>query len=196
VFGTISVDEAGEILQNTGLAPWFLGYTLGQRCANIRRDDKMRVQLFRFDRYQAGQTDFETGGAAVQGNPIEELDDALKIIASGIAGTENVCGTITVAGHSDRQDRADFSCDQRRESEIVASRDRAVSAWEFCKTDITEHLQQMGSPQAEVEWWDTSDRVTWDLVFAATGMLLNGSANETERAQNRRVDILISIFHV
>ena len=50
----------------------------------------MRVQLFRFDRYQAGQTDFETGGAAQPGNPIEELDDALKIIASGIAGIENV----------------------------------------------------------------------------------------------------------
>jgi flagellar motor protein MotB len=156
----------------------------------------MRVQLFRFGGYQAGQTDFTTGGGGVPGNPIEELDDALKVIANGIAGSENVRSTITVAGHSDRQDRADFSCDQRRESEIVNSRDRAESAWDFCKSVITERLQQAESPEAEVEWWETSDRVTWDLVFAATGMLLNGSANEAERAQNRRVDILISIFQI
>ena len=156
----------------------------------------MRVQLFRFGGYQADQTDFGTGGAAVPGNPVEELADALKVIAQGIGGSENVRSTITVAGHSDRQDRPDFSCDQRRESEIVNSRDRAISAWEACKFLITNELQQAGSPEAKVEWWDTSDRVTWDLVFAATGMLLNGSANEAERAQNRRVDILISIFPV
>ena len=154
----------------------------------------MRVTLYRFAGYGAGQTDFGTVGAVVPGGPLSELDAALETIANGIAGVENIRSTITIVGHSDRQDRADFNCNQRRESEIVASRERAASAWEWCKSLITEYAQRAGWTGGD--WWETSDRVTWDLVYAATGMLLNGSVNEAERAQNRRVDILISIFRV
>lgn len=152
----------------------------------------MRVQLFRFDRYPAGQTDFEAV-AALLGSPLLELDDAFRAMAEGIAGTANNFSTITIVGHSDRQDRADFNCDQRRQSEIDAASARANSAWDFCRVAISQHIEQIsGAPPAD--WWETSDRVTWDLVFASVGMLRNGSASEDERLQNRRVDILVSIF--
>jgi hypothetical protein len=154
----------------------------------------MRVQLFRFAGYPAGTTDFATVGAVIPGNPVDGLDMALETIAKGIAGVDNIRATITVVGHSDRQDRADFNCDERRESEISAARDRASSAWEWSKSVVAEYAQQNG--WAGGDWWEASDRVTWDLVFAAAGMLLNDSANEAERAQNRRVDFLISIFHI
>lgn len=153
----------------------------------------MRVQLFRFDRYPAGQTDFQAV-AALDGAPLLEMSDAFQEIADGITGAANNFSTITVVGHSDRQDRADFSCNQRRQSEIDASTERANSAWDFCRTVITELVERVpGAPAAD--WWESSDRVTWDLVYAATGMLRNGSANEAERLQNRRVDILVSVFH-
>jgi hypothetical protein len=154
----------------------------------------MRVQLLRFAGYPAGQTDFGTVGAVIPGTPLSELDLALQTIANGIAGVEDVRSTITLVGHSDRQDRADFSCNQRRDSEIAASRERAVSAWEWCKSVVTDYANQAGWQGGD--WWENSDRVTWDLVYAATGMLLNGSASEAERAQNRRVDILVSIFRI
>lgn len=154
----------------------------------------MRVQLLRFAGYQSGQTDFANIGIFILGNPTAQLGIALDTIAQGIAGVQNVRSTITIVGHSDRQDRSDFTCNQRRDSEMTASRERAESAWEWCKSTVTALAQQNG--WTGVDWWETSDRVTWDLVYAATGMVLNGSTNEAERAQNRRVDILISIFQV
>ena len=87
-----------------------------------------------------------------------------------------------------------MTCDQRRQSEIDASRERAVSAWEWIKPVVAQYASEGGWSGGN--WWEASDRVMWDLVFAAAGMLLTGSANEAERAQNRRVDILISIFRV
>jgi flagellar motor protein MotB len=154
----------------------------------------MRVQLLRFSGYSAGQTDFAASGAVIPGNPTFELDTALQTIAKGMTGVENVRSAITVVGHSDRQDRSDMTCDQRRQSEIDASRERAVSAWEWIKPVVAQYASEEGWSGGD--WWEASDRVTWDLVFAAAGMLLTDSANEAERAQNRRVDILISIFRV
>lgn len=153
----------------------------------------MRVQLLRFAGYPAGQTDFETVGMVQRDSPVLELDDVCKTIAAGICGTENVRGAITIVGHSDRQDRADMSCDQRRDSEIAAARDRAISAWEVMKTIVARHAAEDGWNGGD--WWEESDRVTWALVYAAAGMLRNASANETERAQNRRVEFLVSVFH-
>jgi hypothetical protein len=154
----------------------------------------MRVKLLRFGGYPAGTTDFATVGALVPGGPLSELGDALDTIGKGIAGVESIRATITVVGHADRQDRADLDCAARRDSEIAAARDRATSAWEWAKLAISESAEQNGWTGGD--WWENSDRATWDLVFAATGMLLNGSANEAERAQNRRVDFLISIFPI
>lgn len=153
----------------------------------------MRVQLFRFVGFQAGQTNFEIV-AGTPGNPTFELDQALERMTNGIAGITNTRSTITVVGHSDRQNNPAFNCDQRRQSEIDAARERAVSAWDWCREVMIEHIA--GNPAAPADWWETSDRMTWDLVFAAAGMLQNGSASEAESRQNRRVDILISIFDV
>jgi hypothetical protein len=126
----------------------------------------MRVQLFRFSGFLSGQTNFELS-ASLPGNPTSELGDALQVIASGITGSADVRTSITIVGHSDRQDRSDLTCDQRRESEIAGARDRANSAWEWCKQGITEFMA--GTSGIPADWWESSDSLTWDLVYAAAG---------------------------
>ena len=102
--------------------------------------------------------------------------------------------SLIAVGHSDRQDRSDFSCDQRRSSEIEASTARAVSAWEWIKARVTEKAAEQGVDAGE--WWETSPFVTWGLVFAATGMLKHPQpADEQQRLENRRVTVLVSIFN-
>jgi flagellar motor protein MotB len=152
----------------------------------------MRVKLLRFDSYPGGVTDFNAIRTLPQ-NPAADLDASLMSMAESIAGVAGFRSSIVIVGHSDRQDRPDFSCDQRRQSEIDASRERAHSAWDYCRETISEVMPVM---PPIVDWWDTSDRMTWALVYAAAGMLQNGSANEAERLKNRRVDILISHFAV
>ena len=78
--------------------------------------------------------------------------------------------SIITVGHSDRQDRTDLSCDARRASEIAAARERALSAWEWVKEQVTARLAQSGTNDA-ANGGETSQRVTWGLVFAAAGML-------------------------
>lgn len=160
----------------------------------LAEDIAVRVKLFRFAGYPAGQTDFETVGAVIPGNPLYELDLELERMGNGINGTANIRSSITIVGHSDRQDRADMSCDQRRQSEIDASTARAVSAWEWIKPVVDEYARRGG--WAGTEWWEESDCAAWALVYAACGMLLTQSHTEAERAQNRRVDILITTFDV
>jgi flagellar motor protein MotB len=106
----------------------------------------------------------------------------------------NLFVSIIVTGHSDRQDQADLGCDARRASEIKAATDRAVSAWEWIKQEVSSLVSQSGMQAGD--WWETSKHITWALVYAAAGMLkFDTPADEYQRSQNRRVVILVSIFN-
>jgi flagellar motor protein MotB len=154
----------------------------------------MRLFSITFDRYGSGETDF---AALISGSPqpgLNTLLDVVKIIATQITNpTPNLFVSIIVVGHSDRQDRTDFTCDQRRASEITAAQDRALSAWEWIKQQVTEVAAQSGVQAGE--WWETSPRVTWGLVYTAAGMLQFDPPSDAQRPLNRRVVILVSIFN-
>jgi hypothetical protein len=153
----------------------------------------MRLTAMTFDGYEAGQTDFGTLLATVPQAELNNLLDITSIIAGQItAPAPGVFVSLIVTGHSDRQDRADFSCDQRRDSEIAAATERAVSAWEWIKADVATKVAASGGNAGD--WWETSGFVTWGLVFAAAGMLKFNPPSDDERRLNRRVVVLSSLF--
>ncbi|BCH23326.1 hypothetical protein MesoLjLc_30380 [Mesorhizobium sp. L-8-10] len=154
----------------------------------------MRLQALTFDGYGSGQTDF---AALVSNTPQPDMNMLLTVVDI-IAGqvTQPVANqfiSIIVVGHSDRQDNPNFSCDQRRESEITAARDRADSAWSWIKSTVSSRAAEAGFDAGE--WWETSPQVTWGMVFAATGMLRHDPPSDAERRLNRRVVILVSLFN-
>jgi flagellar motor protein MotB len=153
----------------------------------------MRLTAITFDRYGSGVTDFST--VFTPGPQADLLNQVITIMAGLITNppaNQNV--SIIVTGHSDRQDQADLSCDDRRASEITAATDRASSAWEWIKQQVSISVSQSGVQPGD--WWETSPHITWGLVFAAAGMLkFDPPADEDQRSQNRRVVILVSIFN-
>lgn len=154
----------------------------------------MRLMAITFDGYASGQTDFGTLLSTVPQAGFVDLEDVMTIIAGQITSpVPNLRVSLIVVGHSDRQDRTDLSCDQRRASEIEAARDRAVSAWEFIKNEVNAKVTAAGGPAGE--WWETSPHVTWGLVFAAAGMLVHDPPTEDQRPLNRRVVVLVSLFN-
>ena len=154
----------------------------------------MRVTPITFNGYPAGLTDFSTLLTTVPQPEFGVLEDILQITAGQVASpAPNLHVSLIVVGHADRQDRTDFTCDQRRTSEIEAARDRAVSAWEFIKQEVNALVVKAGG--VESQWWEDSPRITWALVFAAAGMLVHDPPKgEGERALNRRVMVLASVF--
>jgi hypothetical protein len=154
----------------------------------------MRLQAITFDGYGAGQTDFGTLISTTPQAGLNELLAVLTVITGQVTQpVANQFISIIVVGHSDRQDNTDFSCDQKRASEIAAAADRATSAWDWIKLEVTSQASQAGFDVGE--WWETSPQVTWGLVFAAAGMLRHDPPSEDERPLNRRVVILVSIFN-
>lgn len=155
----------------------------------------MRLFADEFSGFPAGVTDFGTLLQTTTQPDLAELESVLDIVSFQLTNpTPTPFVSLIVVGHSDRQDRSDFSCDQRRSSEIEASTARAVSAWEWIKARVTEKAAEQGVDAGE--WWETSPFVTWGLVFAATGMLKHPQpADEQQRLENRRVTVLVSIFN-
>lgn len=155
----------------------------------------MRLLAKEFAGFPAGITDFQTLLNTTPQPGLAELDFVLDIVAGQLTNPmPNQFVSLIVVGHSDRQDRTDFNCDQRRTSEIEASKARAISAWEWIKETVI--VKAAASGVAADDWWETSPHVTWGLVFAAAGMMHNPNPmGEAQRAANRRVVVLVSIFN-
>jgi hypothetical protein len=153
----------------------------------------MRLTAIKFAGYEAGQTDFAPvfdRGAEVER---EQVLSVVERIANAIIDPDNGQFTsIIIVGHSDRQDRTDMTSDQKRTSETIAARDRALSAWEWVKEQVRARLAQSGITAGD--WWETSQRVTWGLVYAAAGMLEHDPPTVVQRPLNRRVVMLVSMF--
>lgn len=154
----------------------------------------MRLTALEFAGYGSGATDFSALLASTAQGDLPALTAVLDMLAGQVVapvGTRS--SSIIVVGHSDRQDRSDLTCDARRASEIAAATDRAVSAWQWIKAQVSERTAQSGVDAGE--WWETTPQVTWGLVFAAAGMLHHDPpSGEQERAANRRVVLLVSMF--
>lgn len=100
---------------------------------------------------------------------------------------------ITVLGHSDRVDTAGLSAEQRRAQELDASDKRARSAGTWVFDQIAAALTAAGqTPPASV-----ANSTNFDIVTVPCGAadLVNVvPTSEAQRAQNRRVQFVISTF--
>lgn len=154
----------------------------------------MRTQPIRIDGYSSGVTDFATvllDAPADEQVLVQQLVDRL---AQHVADPDNSGFTsVTIIGHSDRQDNAAMSCDQRRQSEADAAKDRALSAWQWTKDQVSERFVAAGQPAPPDEWWETNPAMTWALVFAGAGQLLHPNPTMEQRPLNRRVNFLIAM---
>lgn len=154
----------------------------------------MRLTAYEFAGFPAGITDFQTLLSTTAQPRLADFETLLDAVTDQVTNpVPNVFVSMIVVGHSDRQDRSDLDCNQRRTSEIEASTARAVSAWEWVKARVTQKAADQGL--AAGTWWEDSPHVTWGLVFAATGMLhVPNPMGEADRAANRRVVVLVSVF--
>ncbi|WP_067841419.1 hypothetical protein [Nocardia lijiangensis] len=154
----------------------------------------MRTQPIKFAGYGAGQTDFDAvEGLASPGERLR-LHQVLDRITQHVLNPAGSGFTsLTIVGHSDRQDLAAMTCDQRRTSESEAAENRASSAWAWVKTQVNGRLVLHGVPAVD-EWWESNPAFTWALVYAGAGQLEYPQPSSEQRALNRRVLFLVGVF--
>lgn len=101
--------------------------------------------------------------------------------------------SVTVLGHSDRVDTPGLTSEQRRAQELGASLDRAKSAANWVWEQITLGLTNAGViPPATLPLAQN-----FDIAIAPCGaadLIHTVPAGEAERAENRRVQFLVSSF--
>jgi hypothetical protein len=100
---------------------------------------------------------------------------------------------ITVLGHSDRVDTAGLSAEQRRAQELDASDKRASSAGDWVFDQITAALTAAGeTPPTSVA--DATNFDIFTMPCGAAALVNVVPTNEAQRAENRRVQFVISTF--
>ena len=113
----------------------------------------MRLEALKFPGYHAGETDFDSVESRAPADERAKLQRLLDRLSEDVLNPTNGRTTsLIIVGHSDRQDTAAMSCNQRRKSEADAARDRAISAWEWTKVQVNGRLAVAGRPLDE--WWD------------------------------------------
>jgi flagellar motor protein MotB len=148
-----------------------------------------------FDGYASGKTDFpDDVGPGVPIETFTTLVAAIDTMASLVANPEDGRHvSIVIIGHSDLNDTSGLTVAQRRASEQEAATDRAVSMWEAIKQQVADKVTAMGAEPGD--WWESSGNITWALVYAGIGQpKFRSPSNESQRAANRRVTVLISEF--
>ncbi|GAA2427769.1 hypothetical protein [Streptomyces coeruleofuscus] len=140
------------------------------------------------DGYLSGQFDFATALATHS----QALQDDAMNAALAVAKAEKFSGTfctITVVGHSDRDDTPGLTQDQRRASELNASTKRAESARDWIFAQARQLLIDDGQPDP-----GTISGLTRSFFFTqpagAAQLKKPNPASETDRQRNRRVAFL------
>lgn len=150
-------------------------------------------RTIKFSGYAAGHTDFAELLATAPQPDQSELSALLDLIVQQLVNPEtNRRIAMSIVGHADRQDRADFTCDQRRQSESDSSRDRTASIWEWIKREVNFRAAIAGHDAGQ--WWETSPHVTVVLFFSGAAHLQFNPPTEEQRPLNRRVTVHASVF--
>jgi hypothetical protein len=152
----------------------------------------MRVAALHFRGYAYGESDFAPVFDRAAASDQQTLTGIVERMADSIITPDQGRFTApTIVGHADRRDE-DVPCNDRRVSERVASQARAADAWAWVRERVGARLAAAGIDAGE--WWDSAPDLTWSLVFASTGMLEFDPPSEAQRALNRRVVMLASLF--
>jgi hypothetical protein len=154
----------------------------------------MKITEINFRGYEPGQMDFAPVFNAAPEVERKQILSVITRIADAIIDPDNGQFTsIIIIGNSDRDDRPEMNCDQKRANETAYARSRASAAWEWVKEQVAAKVAKSGITAGV--WWETARSITWDLVFAAAGMLeCDQPTTEEQRRLNRRVTFLVSMI--
>jgi hypothetical protein len=146
--------------------------------------------------FASGQTDFS---AQLSTLPVEILEPFAKLIDGTFEASSDPSGvkfmSISIVGHSDRQDLPGMSNEQRRESERQASQDRADSASNW----LLNKLADMQNPGDVIQLdWRSVSNIGAAVIASGAAQLINPNpgSNEDLRVQNRRVQFFVTSINV
>jgi flagellar motor protein MotB len=128
-----------------------------------------------------------------QGQPLQNLiqDEVVTPLANAELGDGTFC-SVTVVGHSDRQDTPGMTPESRRADELAASRSRAESARDFIFNSFAEQVLQLGGVvPADLGSMQNGGIFT---VAAGSADLVHTVPSDDQRPENRRVEFLIAKF--
>jgi hypothetical protein len=101
--------------------------------------------------------------------------------------------SVTVVGHSDRNDTAGLSAEQRRENERQNSELRAESASSFVFDQIFDGVQS-GGGTPPVDQASMQNVTIFTVAAGSASLIVPTPADENDRQQNRRVQFLVTKF--
>lgn len=146
--------------------------------------------------FGSGQIDFS---ARLSTLPPEILEPLAKLIDGTFETSSDPGGTkfmsISVVGHSDRQDLLGMSNEQRRESEFKASQERADSASNW----LLNKLADMQNPGDVIQLdWRSVSNIGVAVIASGAAKLINPNPGNDEnlRLQNRRVEFIVTAINV
>lgn len=131
--------------------------------------------------YSAGETDF---GIRLQRSPPATHDELTRLVQrlATVVADPAAVAVLRLTGHSDRQDRADMTAEQRRASELEASEKRVASASQW----IVARLSDVIGPPPDGSNWPKLL-----IVRAAVGAsaLIYPTPTDAQRMENRRLEV-------
>ncbi|MEV6396033.1 hypothetical protein AB0M39_14865 [Streptomyces sp. NPDC051907] len=143
--------------------------------------------------YHAGRYDFEELLSSLSQGAQDIVNREIADRAANAEEFADQFCVVTVVGHSDRDDTAGLTSEQRRESERQASRNRADNAVQWLFHQIVLRLQASGitPPTNLAELRRTS---IFTAVAGAADLEVKTPASEEDRRENRRVVFLVAHF--
>jgi hypothetical protein len=107
-------------------------------------------------------------------------------------GAGSFC-SVTVVGHSDRNDSPGLTPEQRRENERQNSELRAEAAVSFIFDQIFARIQAAGGTPP-VDQASAQNVTLFSVAAGAANLIVPTPATEDDRKQNRRVQFLVTTF--
>lgn len=141
--------------------------------------------------YLSGETSFATRFQRSTPASRQQLERVVQNLAAVATEPEAFC-YVMVEGNSDRQDSQNMSPEQRRDSELAASVQRAISAQKWLAEQIETKIGPPMSPD-DPAW----PRLKLDReACGASALNYKSPINEAQRASNRRVWISVNAFNL
>jgi flagellar motor protein MotB len=140
------------------------------------------------DNYGDHEFDFQT--ALTQLGDSSLVDQLVSDLVAAEMEQSGKFVTVTIVGHSDRNDTPGLSPDDRRADELDFSSRRGINALNWLLDHLQTGVQEAGGT-VPIDW-DSARFCSATLTAAGAAALAHPvPANTGQRAENRRVDLVI-----